>query len=573
MKKFCIIASILLFLPIVLASAGASSSEVTISMNGQTQEGNGNFKHFINHCFYSDKDSIELPPLNARRLFSIINIYIGVPPGDYKAAVLQTDNLLITEAKLNLATRELTPSTISTTQVLTLKNIHISTRQIPLVLCVPIIPYDMTGHQFSVKVYDDKGNVYAVGGDFKGKEFKAGKTYNYYTGHIPSSATPECTGLPVVMVNTANGDSITSKDYWMEGSTLTVINSDGQVINSSGKIKGRGNNTWALPKKPYAIKFSKKQSPFGFPAHKSWILLAEYYDRTMLRTAFMSAVSRAAEIEFSIHYQHVNLFVNGVYKGVYVLTDKIEKSPDRVNVEDDGFIIEDDTYYGSEKVYFTSSLLKQNGIPNGFCFKYPDDKEDIQIDDDNYNFIKDYIYQMEDALNELTINPNSTDYQNYIDVTSFAKFHVAGSAFVLLDPNRYYVLPSRTSKLKMLPMWDAEWSLGLRNLSWGKTFPMYNDTSWDRFFYFTYLMKSPAFVEAVKAEWARFKDKKQQILDEISLVRERISAAQADNFNMWPDNRQRLSFSFDTWEEEVDNILQFFEEHLEWLDGHYASMK
>ena len=97
MKKFCIIASILLFMPIGFVSAGmnnmyAKSSEVTISMNGQTQEGNGNFKHFINHSFYTDKNSTGLPSLNARRLFSIINIYIGVPPGDYKAAVLQTDD-------------------------------------------------------------------------------------------------------------------------------------------------------------------------------------------------------------------------------------------------------------------------------------------------------------------------------------------------------------------------------------------------------------------------------------------------------------------------------------------------
>ena len=125
-------------MPIVLVSAGASSSEVTITMNGQTQDGNGNFKHFINHRFYSDKDSTELPPLNVRQLFSILNIYIGVPPGDYKAAILQTDDLLITEAKLNFATGELKPLTTSTTQVLTLKDIHISTRQTPLVLCVPI---------------------------------------------------------------------------------------------------------------------------------------------------------------------------------------------------------------------------------------------------------------------------------------------------------------------------------------------------------------------------------------------------------------------------------------------------
>ena len=152
---------------------------------------------------------------------------------------------------------------------------------------------------------------------------------------------------------------------------------------------------------------------------------------------------------------------------------------------------------------------------------------------------------------------------------------MACAAFVLLDLNRFYVLPSRSSKLKMMPMWDAEWSLGLRHKSWGKTYPMFNDTSWDRFFYFRYLMKSPAFVAAVKAEWAKFKTKKQQIIDEINTVRNHISTAQINNVNMWWDDtqRQQLSFSFDTWEEEVDNILQFFDERIDWLDGHYASMK
>lgn len=86
-------------------------------------------------------------------------------------------------------------------------------------------------------------------------------------------------------------------------------------------------------------------------------------------------------------------------------------------------------------------------------------------------------------------------------------------------------------------------------------------------------MKSPAFVAAVKEEWAKFKAKKQQILDEVNTVRQQISTAQADNFKMWSDNRQWLSFSFDTWEEEVNNILQFFDERMKWLDDHYASMK
>ncbi len=554
----------------------AKSLIATISMNGQTQIGNSSNSHLTTHDYLSCKDLNELPTPDPSHFFSIIHISISVPQGNYKTVVLQTDNLLTTEAKYNLTTGELSEPTSSTTQTLTLKDVNISNGQTTLETYLSILPCNLSGHQLSVKVYDDKGNIYVVSGNFTGKNFKAGETY-LYNGTISSSTTAQCKGLPVIMVNTANGQDITSKDYWMEGATLTVINSDGQVINSSGKVKGRGNNTWALPKKPYAIKFSKKQGPFGFPANKDWILLADYYDRSMLRTAFMSAASRAAEIEFSIHYQHVNLFINGIYKGVYVLTDKVEESNNRIKVEKDGFIIEDDTYYQHEKVTFLSTLLadKVNNQQNyhGFSFKYPDDDKDIKTGDENYNFIKSYVHQMETALNQLTKNPNSTDYQNYIDVTSFAKFHVACAAIVLLDPNRFYVLPSRSSKLKMMPMWDAEWSLGLRHKSWGDAYPMHNDTSWDRLFYFTYLMKSPSFIEAVKAEWAKFKEKKQQILDEISLVRERISIAQADNFNMWPENRQWLSFSFDTWEEEVNNILQFFDKRLEWLDGHYASMK
>ena len=547
--------------------------KVTISMNGQTQKGNNSNGHLTTHGYITDFKPAELPPHDLSPLFCVLHLTIDVPQGDYKAIILQTDNKLTTEATLSLTTGELTPTTTSAVQALTLKNVQLSEGQNTLEAYLSILPCDLSTSQLSIKVYDAEGNLYNVSGNFGGKTFEAGTTY-HLTGSVSSSAIAESTGLPVVLVNTPGRVNITSKDNWLEKSTLTIINTDGKVINSPGKVKGRGNNTWALPKKPYAIKFSKKQGPFGFPANKDWILLAEYYDRTLLRTTFMSAVSKAAGIEFSINYQHVNLYLNGQFMGVYVLTDKIEESNNRVKVEKDGFIIEDDTYYKHEKVYFTSSLLKQtNGEADGFSFKYPDDDGDITTGDDNYNFIKNYIYQMESALNQLTSNPDNTNYQDYVDVTSFVKFHVACAAFVLLDPNRFYVLPSRSSKLKMMPMWDAEWSLGLRHKSWGKTYPMYNDTSWDRYFYFKYLMKSPAFVAAVKEEWAKFKAKKQQILDEVNTVRQQISTAQADNFKMWSDNRQWLSFSFDTWEEEVNNILQFFNERLEWLDEHYASMK
>ena len=121
-------------------------------------------------------------------------------------------------------------------------------------------------------------------------------------------------------------------------------------------------------------------------------------------------------------------------------------------------------------------------------------------------------------------------------------------------------------------MWDSEWSLGLRPKAWGKTtWSLVEDTSLDRAFYFKYLMKSPAFKKAVKQEWAKFKTNAHQVKDEIETVRQLISTAQAANFKMWPPKTVNLNYSFDTWEKEVEYILQFFDDRLEWLEGHYDS--
>ena len=50
------------------------------------------------------------------------------------------------------------------------------------------------------------------------------------------------------------------------------------------EIKGRGNSTWGEPKSPYQIKFSEKNDLFGMGKAKKWVLLANFYDDSNLRT-------------------------------------------------------------------------------------------------------------------------------------------------------------------------------------------------------------------------------------------------------------------------------------------------
>jgi len=553
MNRYILGLSLFLAFGSVNAQTPNNEEVITLNITGQEQSGNAN----ANALSAFDQDMI-----------SVLHLGITMPQaGDYKAVILETDGRLPTQMTFNKISDKMVSGNDnveaeSSILALTLDGVLLSDDNLVLDVYMAMLPVDLTSHTLMVRVYDAQGNVYPVTQELGKRDFKVGKT----TEFTLTAENAECSGLPLLFVNTADRKTIDSKEVWLEGTSCAIVYQDGSILDAPGKIKGRGNNTWSKPKKPFNVKFTEKQKPFGFPGNKSWALLADFYDRSLLRTAFMSAASRAADLDWTINYQHVNLYLNGNYNGVYVFTDKVEASSNRIEVEDDGFIIEDDNYYKQENLYFKSLLN------NNFTFKYPDDEEDIKKGDANFVFIKDFIDQAEAAMLLLENDSSSTEYLNFIDITSFAKFHVASASVLLFDPNRFYVLPSRQSKLKMMPLWDAEWSLGLRPRGWGETtWSLVEDTYWDYAFYFRYLMRSPAFKLAVKQEWANFKSNVEQVKNEMESVRQSISKAQAVNFKMWPTNRNYYNITFDTWEEEVAYVMKFFDDRVAWLDDYYNS--
>ena len=195
-------------------------------------------------------------------------------------------------------------------------------------------------------------------------------------------------GIPIVAITTKDSIAILSNENYVEANLRIFNDPEHGIIEQNCKIRGRGNSSWAnYPKKPYKIKAFQKISPFGFYSNKDWVLLADYTDKSLIRTAFISELSKAMGIEFTINYRHVELFVNGDYLGVYCFTDQVERGKNRVNIEKDGFLIEDDTYYAREPLFLKSDLCGYN-----FTFKYPDaDDESFNENHHDYIFIKDFI--------------------------------------------------------------------------------------------------------------------------------------------------------------------------------------
>ena len=112
--------------------------------------------------------------------------------------------------------------------------------------------------------------------------------------------------LPVLIINTPDGEAILDKENRKEGCTMQLVNLDGSIedLGTAG-IKGRGNTSWIQDKKPYNIKLDKKHEILGVKKSKHWILLANcYYDRTQLHNATAFEMAR---LQTSLGYNQDNL--------------------------------------------------------------------------------------------------------------------------------------------------------------------------------------------------------------------------------------------------------------------------
>lgn len=384
--------------------------------------------------------------------------------------------------------------------------------------------------------------------------------------------------VPVIRVDVEDGRNIESKEEYLKVN-VTIQETEDLVYSMSGRAKGRGNATWEYyEKKPYKLKFDDKLGILGFPANKEWVLLAEYCDKSLMRTAYMRGLADAVGMPYPINYRHVSLYLNGEYMGIYVLTDQVEKKLNRVNIEDDGFLFENDNYFWAEPLNFMTDIRGY-----WYTFKYPDPEDDeIVAGDKSFNFITRFMNDFEAALYGDNFKDPENGYRKYIDVQIFAKWFLVQELTANLDPNMYYVLPSRDSKLQIGPVWDAEWSLGLaykenENSDWAgsPTQPDVEQAIWSKWRYFGRLFEDEYFVDAVRTEWEALKPNIPAFQEEMKTVAGNISKEQVRNFERWDILRWPVSVGLicmGTWEKEVEYVEQFFTDRVEWLDGYLKKL-
>lgn len=103
--------------------------------------------------------------------------------------------------------------------------------------------------------------------------------------------------------------------------------------DSNVTLKGRGNTTWSMAKKPYLLSLSTPGDILGMGAAENWVLLANALDETNLRNKLVLDIAHQLTPYWSPQCVYVDLYLNGQYNGLYLLTEKIEAYPNRLDLD------------------------------------------------------------------------------------------------------------------------------------------------------------------------------------------------------------------------------------------------
>ena len=98
------------------------------------------------------------------------------------------------------------------------------------------------------------------------------------------------------------------------------------------QLKGRGNNSFRYAKKPYQIKLSEKTPLCGMGRGKTWVLLANWTDVSLLRNQIVLDMSREIGLRNAVSCAQADLWINGEYQGLYLITEKIQIGKGRIDI-------------------------------------------------------------------------------------------------------------------------------------------------------------------------------------------------------------------------------------------------
>lgn len=387
--------------------------------------------------------------------------------------------------------------------------------------------------------------------------------------------------LPIISIYTEDSKAISTKEEYVK-CKVSVSNTDSEYILSdeNGKIKLRGNTTSKLPKSPYKLKFDEKIDLFGNGKSKTWTLIANYMDCSLIRNYI--AYSLGAEFDnlnFTTSFKNAEVYVNGKYDGVYLICEQVEAGTNRVDIDenydsaDTGYLIEMDSrapQEGYENIDYFS--IREGELVTNYAIKSPDPEED-GFSGAHVEFIKNYVQQCMTAL-------DGNDFEDVcalMDVYSFADGYILDELLHCVDIgySSFYMYKDKDGKLSRGPIWDYDLSIGNCSYQDNAVKPDYLWAKQANLWY-TKLFKFDEFSEIVANRLSELEDVITTVIENCHKEVLNHKDSFNRNFERWKilgkkstDYSPKNIYKIKTWEGHVDYVINWLSNSLENLKTCY----
>lgn len=260
-------------------------------------------------------------------------------------------------------------------------------------------------------------------------------------------------------------DSTITRDAY-SACTISVIDEYGgtyaDIIDAESSIKIRGNSTSSAYKKPYNIKFASKTNLFGMGKAKKWCLLANCYDKTLIRNAVVFDIANELGVPYTPDYHYVDVYVNGTLMGSYLLTESVEVDENRVDIDtsNNEYLLELDWNPEDEDCYYFYSYYRGSEAKLKFAINEPEKDELTQ---EQIDYVETLVANAENAMR----NGTYEEVQKYVDIESMASFYLLLEYFrnvdVATSSTRFHI---KNGKIYGGPAWDFDLSSGNYNANY-----------------------------------------------------------------------------------------------------------
>ncbi len=369
-------------------------------------------------------------------------------------------------------------------------------------------------------------------------------------------------------------------------------------------IEIRGQSSQMFPKKSYSVETrtasgdNQNVSLLGMPSENDWVLYAPYTDKSMLRNTMTFEMARKMT-GYASRTRYCEVVLNGDYKGIYVLMERIKRDKNRVDIEKldpneisgenltGGYIVRVDKMdwdfnyategWLSEVTPFYPSAKRQT-------FQYFDPKAD-EIVPQQRNYIKNFVTLAESALVSTDFTNPFSGYPVYFDLPSFVDFMLLSEISKEVDKYKFstyfYKENDRDGgKLFAGPAWDFNlgygnvdyWPEGLKTTGW--LYQTVTTGNPGMMYWWKRLMEDPYFRDLAKTRWVDLRQNSinnafiQQKVD--SLIGE-IDEAKERNFARWPILGEYVWPNHDwennTYADEVEYFTDFLNNRLGYMDN------